>query len=157
MADAVGTPLLMESVTKLLVDDDPGLREQACGILGKHPDRRAVPALIKVLKDPVAKVRAAASAALRSIQVYFEQQTYWKRWLEGSTLSSASAAEALLKQARSTSGKKIRLAAIASLGTLGEAQTLPLLIEMMADKDPRIAEAAQKAIQKINSKQGNRE
>jgi hypothetical protein len=42
--------------------------------------------------------------------------------------------------------------AITSLGSLGEVETLPFLIQLMADEDGDIAAAAKAAATKINDK-----
>ena len=55
-------------------------------------------------------------------------------------------------QVREGARKEIKVAAIASLGTLGEAETLPFLVQMMGDADAQIAAAAKAAVDKINSK-----
>lgn len=51
-----------------------------------------------------------------------------------------------LGQAREGARKEIKVAAIASLGTL------PFLVQMMGDADAQIAAAAKAAVDKINSK-----
>ena len=45
---------------------------------------------------------------------------------------------------------EIRLAAIASLGTLGEAETLPFLVKLIGDDDAGIARAAKDSVRRIN-------
>ncbi len=49
---------------------------------------------------------------------------------------------------------RIRVAAIASLGTLGVPETLPFLIELMEDGDAEVAAAASAAVQRINEGAG---
>ncbi|HGY90674.1 MAG TPA: HEAT repeat domain-containing protein, partial [Planctomycetes bacterium] len=83
---------------------------------------------------------------------YFDQKERWERWMKGVGLDAGSAADALLQQAAPDQDKEIRLAAIRSLGTLGVAETLPLLIRFMQEKDEDIARAAREAVERINAR-----
>ncbi len=116
------------------------------------PDRRWIPLLLEMLRDPSDMVRTAAQASLEKLQFYFDQVERWERWQKGTTLDSPNAAEALLAQASPDQPKPKRLAAITSLGTLGVPETLPLLIEWMNDSDPDIAKAASDAVTRINER-----
>jgi HEAT repeat protein len=119
--------------------------------MAEFRDMRAVPFLLEALKDESDKVRKAAEEELKSIRFYNEQKQLWKRLMDGTDLSEASAAEALVKQASAGSTKDVRLTAIESLGTLGKAETLPFLIKLMSDEDPDIRKAAKKAADRINA------
>jgi HEAT repeat protein len=57
----------------------------------------------------------------------------------------------LLAKSASGKPKEIRLAAIASLGTLGVPETLPMLVELMSDGDRDIAAAAKSAVDRMNA------
>ncbi len=137
-------------ILALAADESGAVREELCASLALVPDRRSVPVLIELLKDPGANVREKADAALRQVQFYFEQKDRWEKWLKGAGLESENAAEALLKQAAPDQPKAQRLVAIASLGTLGVPETLPILIGWMSDADAEIAAAAKAAVDKIN-------
>jgi HEAT repeat protein len=119
--------------------------------MAEFRDMRAVPFLLEALKDESGKVRKAAEEELKSIRFYNEQKQLWKRLMDGTDLSEASAAEALVKQATEGSRKDVRLTAIESLGTLGKAETLPFLIKLMSDEDPDIRKAAKNAADRINA------
>ena len=118
--------------------------------MAESRDMRAVPFLLEALKDENATVRKAAEEELKSIRFYNEQKQLWTRLMNGTDLTAASAAEALVKQA--TDGKKdVRLTAIQSLGTLGKVETLPFLVKLMGDEDPDIRKAAKAAADRINT------
>jgi HEAT repeat protein len=118
--------------------------------LGAVFDRRAIPVLVELLQDPSEGVRDVAKKSLDSLQYVFEQKEKWKRVLEGAGLDSSNAAEALVKQAAAGQPKATRLVAIESLGTLGVAETLPVLIQFMGDGDAEVAAAAKEAVARIN-------
>ncbi len=73
--------------------------------------------------------------------------------LDASGLDATSAAEALIRKARE-GPKEQRLLALQSLGTLGVAETLPFLLELVsgAETDPDLVAAARAAIEKINAR-----
>lgn len=119
--------------------------------MAEFRDMRAVPFLLEALKDESGDVRKAAEEELKSIRFYNEQKRLWKRLMNGTDLSAASAAEALVRQAREASRKDVRLTAIESLGTLGKPETLPFLVKLMADVDPDIRKAAKAAADRINA------
>jgi HEAT repeat protein len=118
--------------------------------LGSVFDRRAIPVLVELLQDSSEGVRGVAKKSLDSLQYVFEQKEKWKRVLEGAGLDSTNAAEALVKQAAAGQPKATRLIAIESLGTLGVAETLPVLIQFMGDSDAEVAAAATEAVTRIN-------
>jgi HEAT repeat protein len=124
---------------------------------GRSFDRRVLPVLVEALRDSDKKVRDAAKESLEQLQFYFDQKERWTRLLEGAGLDANGAAESLLKQAAATQPKATRLAALESLGTLGVAETLPFLIQIMGEKDAEIAAAATKAIDRINRREAQKE
>lgn len=130
----------------------PGNAWTLCGIAKEKLDRRFVPGLIAALRAPTEQTRVAAKEALDAIEYLVSQSQRWQRLLDEAGLDADSAAEALVKQARS-GDKAIRLAAIRSLGTLGKPETLPFLIQLMQDQDADVKAAAGAALEKINAKQ----
>lgn len=130
----------------------PGNAWTLCGIAKETLDRRFVPGLIAALRASTEQTRNAAKEALDAIEYLVSQSQRWQRLLDEAGLDADSAAEALLKQARSGE-KAIRLAAIRSLGTLGKPETLPFLIQLMQDQDADVKAAAGAALEKINAKQ----
>lgn len=139
-------------IVPLAEDVSADVRHAFCKGVSLIPDRRVVPALIERLKDDVQSVREEADRALRQIQFYFDQKERWDKWLAGTGLEGKSAAEALLEQASPGQSKAKRLVAIASLGTLGVPETLPILITWMSDEDAEIAAAAAAAVERINAR-----
>jgi HEAT repeat protein len=140
----------LDLVLPLAKDPDSGVRFALYEQLASCFDRRAIPILVDGLQDPSPGARDTAKKSLDALQYVFEQKDKWKRMLEGAGLDSANAAEALVKQAASTQPKATRLVAIESLGTLGVAETLPVLINFMGEIDAEIAAAAKAAVEKIN-------
>jgi HEAT repeat protein len=147
---AVVSERALDLILPLAKDPDSGVRVMLCECLGSVFDRRAIPALVDLLQDPQEDVRKAAKSSLDALQYTFEQKEKWKRVLEGAGLDSTNAAEALVKQAAAGQPKATRLVAIESLGTLGVAETLPVLIQFMGDGDAEVAAAAKEAVARIN-------
>lgn len=63
-AGDVGEPTTLVPLTRMARHSDPGLRAAAIGALGSLRDDRAATALVAALKDPVPRVRHAASTSL---------------------------------------------------------------------------------------------
>jgi hypothetical protein len=122
----------------------------ACGDLA---DERAVESLIPLLKDPEHSVRTVAANALDAIEFYHTRVDHWRQWKSRSKgLDTIAALEKLLAQAAEGRALEIRLAAIQSLGALGEPPVLPYLIEWMQDEKAAVREAAKEAVATINQR-----
>ncbi len=134
----------------LIRDEKAAVREAVARQLARSFDREAIPLLIELLRDGEESVRKAARESLEQLQYYFDSKSRWERLLSESGLDANSAAEALVKQAKSGATIELRRIAIDSLGTLKVAETLPFLIQLMADPDPTLSAAARAAITKIN-------
>jgi HEAT repeat protein len=115
---------------------------------GSLMDMKVVPYLLQALKTP--GLQAEAKKQLEAIRFYHEQSSKWGKLVDGSGFTETSALQALIKQAKSDN-KDVRLAAIASLGTLGDAESLPFLVDLVGDKDQDIAKAAKAALRRINT------
>ncbi len=140
----------LDAILPLAKDESSSVRWSVFSSFMVVPDRRAIPLLVEALRDPVKKVRGVAESTLKRLQFYFDQKERWERWMKGVGLDAGSAADALLRQAAPDQPKMIRVTAIRSLGTLGVAETLPILIRFMQEGDPDIARAAKKAVDQIN-------
>lgn len=147
----------LDLVLPLAKDSDAGVRLKLYEQLATCFDRRAIPILVDGLQDPSPGARDIAKKSLDSLQYVFEQKDKWKRMLEGAGLDSSNAAEALVKQAAATEPKAKRLIAIESLGTLGVAETLPVLINFMGEADAEVAAAAKAAVERINRRASEKE
>ncbi|MFQ5504885.1 MAG: HEAT repeat domain-containing protein [Planctomycetota bacterium] len=141
---------ILDKVLPLMRDESSSVRLEVIKSCRQLLDRKAVPYLLEAMRDPRQGVRDSAKGALEAIRFYDTQKRHWDRWLEGAGYGSPG--EALLKQAAADQPRRIRLAAIASLGTLGDPNALPVLIELMRSEDAEIREAAEAALQKINSR-----
>lgn len=134
-----------QRLRRWLESKSAALRIEAIERMARALDKSHVPLFLERLRDPSEKVREAAQKALREIEFYVEQTERWQRIGRAGALEATSAAEALLEQARK-GDKPTRLLALGSLGALGVAETLPVLIEMTKDQDPEIAAAARAAV-----------
>lgn len=149
LADLQGTDAV-DALLPLASDPDHNVRQQFTEVAARLLDRRLAPGLLEVLRDEVPLNRESAQKALEAIEFFHTQTARWQRILSDANLDAPSAAEALVKQATTGKDKTIRLAAIASLGTLKVPETLPVLIQLMQDADAEIAAAARAAVAKIN-------
>lgn len=118
--------------------------------VGSYMDLRAVPYLLQALKNPFAAKHA--EQALKSIRFYHEEKSRWDRLMAGSGFQTGSAAEALIQQFHRTKQPAVKLAAVASLGTLADPESLPFLVKLMDDPDAALAAAARDAAAKINTR-----
>lgn len=117
--------------------------------VGTIDDDRVIPVLMNFLDDPRPGVGTAASSALTRIQTVREQKRLWESWANGDGGGKVSPTEALLENLKDPD-LEIRLVSIESLGTLGEKDALPALINLLRDEDPQIKAAARKALDRIN-------
>jgi len=106
-------------------------------------------ALVRAMADPSLEVRAAAKEALDNLRIYTEEKERWEQFgaKGGGVLSPLTA---LVKQSRDPD-KKIRLAAVKALGSLGDPAALPHLIEMLREQDEQIRSAAEKSIEQLSA------
>lgn len=133
------------------IGDDPSamVRWALVRVANDLPDPRFVPGLLRLMRTATGE-RDQVQKAIELIDFHANQTARWKRMLEGQGLDAPSAAEALVKQAKPGNEPAVRVAAIASLGTLKVPETLPVLVDLLRDADPAIQAAAQAAITKIN-------
>ena len=111
-------------------------------------DPKLLGQLLELLKEPDSTIRTKAKSAIEAIRFHADTKRELRSWLK---TGGRSAAEQLIEQSGPKQSKKIRLAAIKSLGTLGEAKSLPTLIELMKSDDADIAKAAAESVDRINS------
>lgn len=134
------------------IGDDPSamVRGALVQVANDLPDPRFVPGLLRLMRT-AAGDRDQVQKAIELIDFHANQTARWKRMLEGQGLDAPSAAEALVKQAKPGNDKPVRLAAIASLGTLKVPETLPVLVDLLRDADAEVRAAAEAALAKINA------
>jgi hypothetical protein len=142
----------LDTILPMHADQEEAVRKTFCTTALRLLDRRFVPPLLTLLRDPSQEVRDAAKAALDAIRYYVTETERGQRLLGDAGLDAGNAAEALLAQAKAGQPKAARLAAIASLGTLAVAETTPFLIQLLQDQDADVAAAAAAALEKINRK-----
>ena len=109
-----------------------------------------VPALIECLKDSRSDVRKKAKEILDRMREYEDQKRAWEAYLgeEGAKGKSNSTATALIEMLKNED-PEVRLYAIKSLGKLGDPNTLPILVELVASGSEDEKAAAKAAIDAI--------
>ena len=118
------------------------------GTISKVDDPRVIEVLLHHLNDPRQGIPEAASAGLDYLRKLRTQKQEWAAWAAGN--GAVSPIAALLKDLRDPE-KEIRLAAIASLGTLRSTEALPALVNLLRESDEDIKQAARKALARINA------
>jgi hypothetical protein len=141
------SPPNLEPLAVLLRDPDSSARSIACSYLERTLDRKALPLLLGAMRDPAESVRERAEAAVRKIRFFLEQS-------EGALdrTETAVVARALLAQAKKATDKRIRIAALVSLGGLGVPEVLPGVIELLTDADAEVAAAADAAVKQLQAR-----
>ncbi len=147
----VKTPSSVDYVPALLQAWElEGLRDRS-GLLraiGNTLDERVVPVLLEALTDRNELVAEAATECLERMRNVREQRQTWEAWQRYGMHQSPTAA---LLDKLGSENQEVRLAAIASLGTLKAVEALPFLIELLEEEDEGIADAARKALANINA------
>ena len=146
---------ILDEVLPLSEDPDSNVRNSVCAVLGRSLSPRAAEVLIDLLRDSDSDVSQSAKASLERIERYYDHKQRWERWRDEFSLEADDPAEALLRQAGKESPKRVRLAAIRSLGALAVAETMPFLIRLMVDEDADVAAAAEKALLKVQDRLEN--
>jgi len=118
----VHTVRAAEAVRRLVTDDDPEIRAQACEALARIGDTSAVPLLFATLADANPRVAHAATAAIQSL---------------GVPDTAARAIEALR-----SGPSAVRRHALRIVSYMGFAEAFAPVLEAIDDPDPRIAELA---------------
>jgi len=131
-----------------ILEGDPSsdLRHDLLISFGSIDDERADQVLLNHVNDPRPKIRDAAASSLRQIKQRRSEQAMWESWGEEDEQSATSA---LLKNLKDPD-LEIRLVSIESLGTLGDKDALPALINLLRDENQQIKDAARKALDRIN-------
>ncbi|TMQ11267.1 MAG: hypothetical protein E6J91_23760 [Deltaproteobacteria bacterium] len=128
----------LDLITEKLDDKDPGIRRLAARGLGEISERKSLPRLVALERDPDWTVRIAAAAAIVAIvgldpQVLAQASVDWTR----SALDSQDLA--------------VRKAAAGVLADIPVNQAVPLLAQAIADPDPGVRLAASTSAGRIKS------
>lgn len=118
--------------------------------ISRVDDPRVIEALLLHLSDPRQGVPEAASEGLDYLRKLRTQKQEWEAWAAGN--GAVSPIASLLGDLHDPD-KEIRLAAIASLGTLRAEEALPALVHLLRESDDDIKKAARKALARINEPQ----
>ncbi len=145
---------LLPHVGRIAVNNpDVNLRTRAVGCLAAYGKKEAIPYLLECLKDPDTDyVSGPALGILERMRRHEEQRKAWETMLGDAPGSGipANPATALIEMLHHED-PEIRLAAIKSLGKLADPNTLPVLVQMMADGTPEERAAAKAAVDAITA------
>ena len=125
----------LSAIAACLEDDDPEVRALACDALARAGDASVVPALFRLLGDPVARVSQASVAALLA-------------------LGSPETTRLALLEARSLDprARRAALRILSFFGETGEAEGLDALVLALGDPDARTREAAIQGLPRFHDK-----
>ena len=129
-------------------------RDRLMSAVGGIFDERLVPIILDGLQYPDSGVLKSAEYAFERYRQLRSWEQSAKAWQRAGKIGSP--ADALIRKLESEKFE-VRIAAIESLGTMGAAEALPFLVELMEDKNAKIAAAAAAAVKKINSVGGKSE
>ena len=134
-----------------LVSDPDVATRQRIAIASQHISRLEIaPKLLVLLEDTNASIRKDAQQSLEALRFLDSQRSHWKTWLAKRGAPSASVV--LLQQAQDEArSKEGRLAAIRSLGILGDAEALPFLIDLLESSDEAVRSAAKAAVDRLQA------
>lgn len=118
-------------------------------VVGTVDNPRVVELLVSYLDDSRTEIAESAAASLSNLEESRKQKNHWAKWVDGEPGTHLSAMDALLSNLKDPD-LEIRLVSIESLGTLGDKDALPALINLLRDEDPQIKAAARKALDRIN-------
>lgn len=141
-----------EVLPAFLEDPHWMVRRAAATISARVFDEHTAERVLRLLRDPDPSVRTAAETAVAKIELYYRSLERWQQWVGGAGLDARSAQVRLLEQAATGNDLEIRVAAIQSLGTIGDPPVLPHLVELLRDADSKVREAARKALDRINAR-----
>lgn len=140
---------VMAFLLPLLEGDDDGLRVFAAGALSMASLRaevhRAVPALVRLLRDKSPQVRATAARELATVRQTTSQGI--------SPRDLVAALSPLLRD----DAFQVRCAAVNALGSSDAKEAIPLLLESLQDADPRVRESAVYAVYAVGLATRNRD
>ena len=129
-------------------------RKYLMSAIGSIYDQRLMPIILEGIRYPESEVLISAENALARYSRIRESEEALLAWQRAG--KEGSPIDALIMKLES--GKlEVRIAAIDSLGTMGAAEALPFLVELLEDENERIAKAAAAAVKKINSQSGGSE
>nr|HMQ22645.1 HEAT repeat domain-containing protein [Planctomycetota bacterium] len=139
-----GAPQFLKLALTALDDSDVLVRKAAIEVFVRHYHEAAADGLLRALRDEHKENRDLAKQALDAMRHIQEQEQHWKAWRLARQQPSVSAA--LLAQTKDSEPMEVRLAALRSIGLLGDVEALPFLIDAMKSEDAQIREAAKEAV-----------
>lgn len=116
--------------------------------MGRMQLEEFIPVFIEALSDRDGAVASEAAAALNRIKREREERLAWLAWQRSG--GEGGPIDSLLKKLGHADAE-VRLAAIASLGTMGAKEALPVLVELMTSEDAAMKAAAALAVKQINA------
>jgi len=154
---AIGSPAV-DPLVAALGHEDPLIRQGAAGVLGRIGDSRAVPGLIRLLGDPVRKVRQESVKAL-SMLGYPAISSLVSAFREGDMVARNCAMEALwliggpavrpLIDLLDDQSPDVRRRTALLLGEMGDPGAIEALTRVLGDPVPVVRREAFEALEKI--------
>ena len=164
IAGYFGYPQATEALLGLCDDPDERVRAAAIEHLPYVEDQRTLDVLAHAIKQESPNVRAAAARALgildeaRAVQYLIEalaDEDLWVRYFSARALGrqrSQDSVEALERVVRDEEFNHVRIAALDSLGQIGDRRIAAVVGGLVKDDDPDLAQAAVAALEKGQSK-----
>ncbi|MFY9270242.1 MAG: HEAT repeat domain-containing protein [Candidatus Manganitrophaceae bacterium] len=164
--EAIGLGEIGQLTGGLSIREDP-IREGIAIVLGKIGDRRAVPALLSLLKDRNAAVRRAAVAALGQIRDCGTVHALLSTLMDGEPTVRENAVGVLLEMKESLplpilleflrdESSFLRCHAAFLLGRMGSKEALPSLILLLKDPEEEVRKAAVEALDSFDDPESTR-
>jgi len=154
----------LEGLCELLDHQDPENRSQAARILGEIGQPRSAARLVRALADEVWEVRSAVKdaliclgdAALLELEAGLDlSDTQTRRWI-GETICAIGGPDAtgpMTRLLNDPDDPRLRIAAVAALGTTREDSTLDILLGALTDEVWEVRQEALKGLGRLGTKE----
>ena len=163
IAGYFGYPAAASELLRLSRDPIERVRSAAIEHLPYVEDERAFDALVHAIKEETPSVRAAAARALGNMdnpgvaQALIDglaDEDVWVRYFSARSLGrrrSEDGVEALEKLIQEEKFNHVRIAALDSLGQIGDPRIAGIVAGLIRDDDPQVAHAARVALDKVRN------
>ena len=137
-------PRAFDLLVAQLESPSVGIRALAIDALGAQRERRALPVLVELLRDPHEDIQERAKAAIDAIRYYLELRAL---------ANAAEKPEAMteLVQMLDDANAMVRIAAVRALARLPSQAVLAVLVRHRRDTDPAVREAIDAALDALSA------
>lgn len=137
-------PRAFDLLVAQLESPSVGIRALAIDALGAQRERRALPVLVELLRDPHEDIQERAKAAIDAIRYYLEL-----RALANAPEKPEAMTE--LVQMLDDANAMVRIAAVRALARLPSQEVLAVLVRHRRDTDPAVREAIDAALDALSA------